>query len=481
MPEGEKRFLGNYRLLHALGQGGFAEVYLAEHMYLQTQVAIKLLRLRIFEDDQERFLQEAQLVAHLVHPHIIRVFEFGVEQGTPFLVMSYAPHGTLRQQHPAGSQISLDHTVASIKQVASAIQYAHDHQIIHRDIKPENMLLGSKGEILLSDFGIALMARSSTSQSLHDVMGTVTYMAPEQLLGKPRPASDQYALAIVAYELLTGRVPFKGTDYIEVANKHLTLPPPPLRQFLPTLPAQVEAVILKALAKDSHQRFESVQAFADALADTSIPALSVMSLPTHPLPATLPFPHSTRPDKALPRRTILTGLATLTGLAVFSGGIIWFTSSQRTYPNVSAAKIIPSTFSPSTILPTPKPALIRSLLIYRGHSAAVDTVAWSPDGQRVASGSADQTIQIWNAFDGTNVLRQTNVFGSGDGQRYLAWQPHQKLIAFFTLDAFVHLYNTINGTVLRSYPLWDASSALAWSVDGKYLAAAGGEYVNRRS
>src|SRR2546425_5857830 len=134
--------LGNYRLVRLLGRGGFAEVYLGEHVYLKTQAAIKVLHTPLANDDMEGFLTEARSIARLKHPHIVRVLEFGVEDGTPFLVTTYAPNGSLRQRHPKGTLLALASVVSYVKQAATALQYAHDQKLLHRDIKPENMLLG---------------------------------------------------------------------------------------------------------------------------------------------------------------------------------------------------------------------------------------------------------------------------------------------------------------------------------------------------
>jgi len=261
--------LGNYRLVRLLGRGGFAEVYLGEHLRLGTSAAVKILHTRLANKGEvESFQKEAHTIASLEHPHIVRVFDFDVINGTPFLVMSYASGGTLRQRHPKGSILPLSTIISYVKQAAEALQYAHDEKKIHRDVKPENMLVGRRGEVLLSDFGIAVEALSSRLLKTQEGSGTIYYMAPEQIEGKPRIASDQYSLAVVVYEWLTGVRPFKGT-YWEIATQHLATPPPPLREMVPTIAPDVEHVVLTTLAKDPKQRFGSIQAFAIALEQAS--------------------------------------------------------------------------------------------------------------------------------------------------------------------------------------------------------------------
>lgn len=256
--------LGNYQLIRLLGEGGFAEVYLGEHVHLGSYAAIKVLHSQLSSEEREKFRLEARTLVRLVHPHIVRVLEFGLEGKTPFLVMDYAPNGTLRQRHPRGTRLPLTAIIAYVRQVADALQFAHDQKLIHRDIKPENMLVGQRNEILLSDFGIAIVAQSSRYQSGQDMAGTIAYMAPEQIQTRPRSASDQYALGIVVYEWLCGERPFQGA-FAEIAIKHAVVPPPPLREKVPALSPTVESVVLRALAKDPKDRWPNVQAFAEAL------------------------------------------------------------------------------------------------------------------------------------------------------------------------------------------------------------------------
>src|SRR5437588_8935579 len=325
MPDRVGQQPGNYRLTRLLGRGGFAEVYLGEHRRLKTQAAIKVLHTQLAENDVESFLKEAQFIANLEHPHIVRILDFDVEDSTPFLVMSYAPNGTLRQLHPKDTILPLPAVVGYVKQVADALQYAHDEKLIHRDIKPENMLLGRRNEILLSDFGIAIVAQSSRYQGTQDMAGTIAYMAPEQIQAHPRPASDQYSLAIVVYEWVTGERPFHGS-FTEIAIKHSVVPPPPLREKLPTISPDVEKVVLTALAKDPKERFGSVQSFANALEQAS------------------------QPD------------------------VLTFVKSA--VPKVQDTHI--ETPPPPQVA---KPGAI--LYTYRGHSGIVNTVEWSPDGSLI--------------------------------------------------------------------------------------------------
>ena len=260
---------GNYQLIRLLGEGGFAEVYLGEHIHLGTQAAIKVLHTQLTSSDLDKFRNEARTIARLIHPHIVRVLEFGVEDTTPFLVMDYAPHGTLRQCHPKGTCLPFNTIVSYVNQIANALQYAHEEKVIHRDIKPENMLIGRRDDILLSDFGIAMEAKSSLYQSVQEMAGTIAYMAPEQIQGKPRPASDQYSLGIVVYEWLCGDRPFHGL-LNELVGQQLYALPPSLHEKAPTIPYDVEQVVMKALTKDPHQRYVNVQAFAAALQEACL-------------------------------------------------------------------------------------------------------------------------------------------------------------------------------------------------------------------
>ena len=260
---------GNYLILRQIGRGGNAHVYLAEHLYLKTKVAVKLLNLSLASSDEiKHFLFEAQLHAHLRHQHIIQVLDFGWKNGTPFMVMEHAPRGTLKYALPQGVPLPLSMILPFVLQAASALQYVHNQAVIHCDVKPDNLLLGPHNNVLLGDFGIATTVANAKTNVYDKLQGTVKYLSPEQINGKPQIASDQYALAMIVYQWLSGYYPFQGTT-LQICVQHLNDAPPSLRAFNPLLSRKVERVILKALAKDPVQRYDHIQEFAYALKNAS--------------------------------------------------------------------------------------------------------------------------------------------------------------------------------------------------------------------
>jgi serine/threonine protein kinase len=328
--------LDDYRLIRLLGEGASGEVYLGEHITHRIPVAIKVLKVHLTPDTLKDFLTEARTI-RLKHPHIIQILDFGIESNIPFLVMDYAPNGTLRQRHPPRTRLSLESILPYIKQVADALQYAHDQRLIHRDVKPQNMLLGRNNEVLLSDFGIAVVAHSERSVSKQVMAGTFPYMAPEQLQGKPRPASDQYALGIAVYEWLCGARPFQGSEW-EIANQHLFVPPLPLREKIPSIPATVESVVLKALAKDPQERFASVQMFANELEQACQWEPPILAAP-RPDPLPLLLSEQSRVQPSLPPQTQKPGIP----------------PPQKAV--LSSSENHPTTAEPITVLPSQKPAI----------------------------------------------------------------------------------------------------------------------------
>ncbi len=274
------QLLDHYTLIRQLGQGGYASIYMGVHRYLNTYVALKLLNHFLANDeDVKRFQLEARILAMLRHQHIVRVFDFGVTRSTPYLVMEYAPGGDLQQYFPQGRALPISAILPVVLQIASGLQYVHNHGLIHCDVKPENMLLGPGGQVWLSDFGIALSSSSVGNKQFrtHELKGSANYMAPEQINGNPLRASDQYALAAVVYRWLCGQPLFQGTG-LQVCLQHLSAHPPHMRDRVRSITPIVERVVLKALSKDPYQRFAHVQEFAYALKQASRYQVTPLSL-----------------------------------------------------------------------------------------------------------------------------------------------------------------------------------------------------------
>ncbi len=260
--------IDRYRLLRFLGQGSSAQVYLGEHIHLGTIAAIKLFHERSnLQMDRDTMLAEVKALCRLDHPHIVRLLDYGIKEQSqvtffPYIVMSYAQNGTLRQRHPVGTVVPLRQVVTYASQIADALQYAHTQNIVHGDVKPENMLVDKEDHILLSDFSVASMWPSTYTPET--VAGTVMYMAPESLQGKGVPASDQYALSTVVYEWLSGSPPFTGVPG-QIVFQQMSASVPLLTDQFPFIPKEIEQVVMKALNKDPKQRYSTVKEFATAL------------------------------------------------------------------------------------------------------------------------------------------------------------------------------------------------------------------------
>jgi eukaryotic-like serine/threonine-protein kinase len=289
--------IGLYKLLRLLGTGGNSGVYLVEHVHNKEQYAIKIFNSMIDNSQISAYATELRALARLSHPNIVQIVEFGENTddindhiGRPYLVMTFAPNGTLRERHPKGTQVPLQRIVGYVNRMADALDYAHEQDVIHRDIKPENILLGQNNEILLSDFGIAAIVTTRISWDREVWGGTFYYMAPEQIEGHPHIASDQYALGIVVYEWLCGRPPFNGT-YLELLAQHLSAPPPSFEKTLNIAP-HVQRVVMKALNKNPQERYPTVKEFARAL-ESEERTTTMLSSP-------VPYPEEKRPTAPSP-------------------------------------------------------------------------------------------------------------------------------------------------------------------------------------
>jgi serine/threonine-protein kinase len=252
-------FDGRYRIERKLGAGGMADVYLAEDQELGRRVAIKILNDRHAADDSfiERFRREAKNAAGLSHPNIVSIYDRGEAEGTYYIAMEYLDGRSLKElivsRGPAPVKIAIDYA----RQILAAVGFAHRHGIVHRDIKPHNVLVGPEGRLKVTDFGIA---RSGASQmtEVGSIIGTAQYLSPEQARGAPvDQTSDLYSVGVVLYEMLTGQVPFTGDTPLEIAMKHLSEVPVPPSELRPEVPHDLDSVVLRALAKDPHERYQS--------------------------------------------------------------------------------------------------------------------------------------------------------------------------------------------------------------------------------
>ncbi len=261
--------LGSYRLIQRLGHGAFGSVYLGKHFLLEHKppVAIKVLNTSLqSQEDLDRFFQEAQLLDALAHPNILPVQDANIYEGYPFFVAEFAPNGSLqdRLEQLDGRLMPPGEVIHILTQIGQALQHAHDLDVVHRDLKPANILFNARNDAMLADFGISVQLNRTSHV---DMVGTPIYMAPEQFKGRVSKKSDQYALACIAYELLTGQLLFTASDPYEIGYKHIHELPVNLCELNPAIPASIEQVVMKALAKDRDERYPSVEDFILALRD----------------------------------------------------------------------------------------------------------------------------------------------------------------------------------------------------------------------
>lgn len=444
------KMLGRYRLVHLLGRGGMGEVWQAEDTELARQVAIKLLPpvLRHEEDYLHAFSNEARTIASLEHPHILAVHDFGEFQSgdeiITYLVMPLV-NVTLRtrikqQNH---SLLPITTSLRYLRQAAQAIDYAHSKRILHRDIKPANMLLQDDW-LFLTDFGIAKLLSTSTYRSrTHAGAGTPGYMAPEQIRGKAQPASDLYSLAIVAYQLLTGHLPFSGDEPYAIFIKHILHDPPSPRQFNAQLPEAVVRPLLRSLSRQPEERHPSCQAFVSELEQ----GWNRNGMQNNPAPfdtdATLLAPWNKRAAALLPTQsngsapTLYPPIPSSSGagnglqksqsstpstLPDWSDGFerraedgptaetgsgkkkTASTSSRRTFLLGGAAAalliagggiVLSSFYHPAVSMPQ-KLSSGSAVLKLTGHTQEATNVCWNPRGRYLVSGGQDARVLLWD-------------------------------------------------------------------------------------
>ena len=251
-----------YEIIRVIGEGGMANVYLAQDTILDRKVAVKVLRGDLANDEKfvRRFQREALSASSLSHPNIVEIYDVGEDDGNFYIVMEYIEGKNLKQLIKRRTKLSLPEVIDIMKQLTDGIASAHDSFIIHRDIKPQNMLILDNGLVKITDFGIAVALNSTQLTQTNSVMGSVHYLPPEQAAGKGATfKSDIYSLGILMYELITGKLPFRGENAVEIALKQIKEPIPSIREFDPEIPQSVENIVLKACAKNPKNRYENVR------------------------------------------------------------------------------------------------------------------------------------------------------------------------------------------------------------------------------
>ena len=257
-----------YQIIKTLGEGGMANVYLAHDEILDRNVAVKVLRGDLANDEKfvRRFQREALSASSLSHPNIVEMYDVGEDDGGYSIVMEYVDGKTLKQVLKQRGKLSVTEVVDIMLQVTDGMAHAHDSYIIHRDIKPQNIMILSNGVIKITDFGVATALNSTQLTQTNSVMGTVHYLPPEQANGKGSTIrSDIYSMGIMMYELLTGKVPYKGESAVEIALKHLKEPIPSIRKEIPSIPQSIENIILKACAKNPKNRYSDARSMHEDL------------------------------------------------------------------------------------------------------------------------------------------------------------------------------------------------------------------------
>ena len=488
-----------YEILEKLGQGGMATVYKAHDSRLGRNVAIKV----IASDTQgsqrflKRFQQEARALANLNHPNIVQVLDFGEEEGVPFLVMDYLPGGTLKDR--LGKPLGWQEAAGFLAPVARALAYAHERKIIHRDVKPSNILFDTKGQPVLTDFGIAKVLEQELTMDLTGtgVIGTPQYMSPEQGLGKSVDVrTDVYSLGVVLYELIAGKKPFGETTPIGILLQQTRQPLTPPRQHNKDIPVSVEQIVFAALSPKPEDRFPNMSAFADALEKMAQGEKVVLtkelirrSRPRHS--------HRTWP-------WFVAGLVVAGALA--AAGILWSVANQKPNPTpvslavlvdtvTAAAPLLTPTVLPptqtetlqpptatlpiptetATALPTPgiqallPENAVRWKIIAQNDRLLGDiqSCAFAPDGKLAVTAPKGKAGEVWDLTSKT-MLRNLTLSNTPLTVQKAVFSPDGSQVAGLVDYGGVWVWNVKDGALLHSF--YGKSRSMAYAPDSQRLA-----------
>ena len=296
--------LGKYDVQEEIGRGGMGAVYRAYDPTLGRRVAIKVLAPHLTWEQTfiERFVREAQAAAQIKHPNIVTIYDVGQEGNWHYFVMEHLEGRTLTEVIQRQGQIPAQQAVDILRQLAEALDYAHSRDLVHRDVKPSNAMIDAAGHATLNDFGIVQAAQGSRLTATGTMIGTLEYMSPEQMQGvRVGPRSDQYSLGVVAYEMLTGRVPFKAASTAALIHKVVYEAPPPLRTVRPDLPPAVEHVLSRVLAKDAEARYTSCLQLVEALEQAILGATVAAKRQARPAGGTQPATSNVARAPSTPR------------------------------------------------------------------------------------------------------------------------------------------------------------------------------------
>ena len=352
---------GQYEITDLLGRGGMSLVYLAQEVELNRQVAIKVLPLQMMTGPAaaERFEREGKIAASLDHPHIVPIFRVGSSGTFLWYTMKRVRGRSLEQIIVERGALPVEETLAIVEQVGSALQYAHRHGVVHRDIKPANVMIEDSGWALVCDFGVARAFGSVSLTQTGASLGTPRYMSPEQFEGQPVDGRcDQYSLAILTYEALTGALPFSGDSLSELIRKHLLEPPPRLSDVRPDIPEHVSDAVMRAMSKKPAERFPDIAAFITALGGKAAARPSPFStlIPTRRRPAISDAP--TVPLVLKGRRSRAVALATTFGILLAAAGL-WIALHRSPVDSAAIQSVAPATQAPPPAAPptaAPPPA-----------------------------------------------------------------------------------------------------------------------------